>query len=69
MIHLLKFAGLAAGALIILGLFVALFYGAVAVFVHAVGWPLAVFVVLVVVCAWLMVRSWRQGVSHERSRP
>ncbi len=64
MIHLFKFAGLAAAALIFLGLFVAIFYGAVAVFIHAGGWPLGIFVVLVVVCAWLMVRAWWKGVRH-----
>jgi len=64
MIHFFKFAGLAAVALIFLGLFVALFYGAVAALLEIGGWSLCIFVVLVVVCAMLMVRSWRKGVRH-----
>lgn len=31
---------------------------------QAGGWPLGIFVVLVVVCAWLMVRAWWKGVRH-----
>lgn len=65
MIHFFQFAGLAAVALIFLSLFVSLFYGAVAVFIQAGGWPLGIFVVLVLACAWLMVRSWWKGVRHD----
>lgn len=64
MIHFFKFAGLAAVALIFLGLFVALFYGAVAALLEIGGWPLLVYFVLVLVCVWLMVRSWWKGVRH-----